>query len=164
MNVFLDTEFTDLLDPILISLGMVSERDEEFYIEVPYPDAKCTEFVRETVLPLLGREPHAFVPLDNVRLHILKWLEIARRNAEGIEICIDYETDWDLFCLVMDYRIPEWIRRKDVASDINELLLYSFFKTTGLPEHHALYDARANRYAYRPREKIQQFIKREDGK
>lgn len=152
MNVFLDTEFTDLLEPILISLGMVTEREEELYIEVPYPESKCTEFVQKVVLPLLGREQPAFVPLEDVRLHILNWLAIVRRDDEDIDVCIDYEADWDLFYLAMDKRVPPWIRRKDVARDINELLLYSFSKKSGLPEHHALYDARANRYAYRPRE------------
>jgi len=29
-------------------------------------------------------------------------------------------------------------------------MLYDFFKNSGLPEHHALYDAQANRHAYRP--------------
>ncbi|MGZ5799947.1 MAG: hypothetical protein ACXWJZ_04875 [Burkholderiaceae bacterium] len=168
MNVFLDTEFTDLLDPHLISLGMVTERSvvapellmqgitsqyltEEFYVEVPYPDKKCTSFVRETVLPLLGREPHAFCKTDEVSALILNWLLFVRRSDEDMHICIDYETDWDLFCAAINYQVPPWIHRKMIRRDINELMLYDFFKKSGLPEHHALYDARANKYAYRPR-------------
>lgn len=156
MNIFLDTEFTDLMDPVLISLGMVTERGEEFYIEVPYPDKACTPFVREAVLPLLGREPDAACSLEEVRLRILQWLEIVRRPPEELCICIDYQTDWDLFCVAVDYRVPSWVHRKMVSRDINELLLYSFFKQTGLPEHHALYDARANAFAYQPRPQIQE--------
>lgn len=151
LNIFIDTEFTDLMDPVLISLGMVSDRGEELYIEVPFPKEKCTAFVVETVLPLLGREPHAFIEWDDAYLHLYKWLEIVRRGNEDIHICTDYEADWDLFCKVLDDRPPSWVHHKPVGRDINELLLYSFHKRTGLPEHHALYDARANQYAYRPR-------------
>lgn len=149
LNIFVDTEFTDLVDPVLISLGMVSDRGEELYIEVPYPKEKCSAFVRETVLPLLGREPHAAIALDDAYLHIHKWLEIVRRGNEDIFLCTDYHVDWELFCKLMDNRPPAWVHHKPVAQDINELLLYSFHKRTGLPEHHALYDARANQYAYR---------------
>lgn len=152
MNVFLDTEFSDLLDPQLISLGMASEYGEEFYAEVPYPDKACSAFVREAVLPLLGKIPHSFFTKDQLYFEVIKWLEIVRRDGEDVFICVDYQTDWDLFCDVLDYRVPPWCHVKMVRKDINELMLYHFFKSSGLPEHHALYDAQANRYAYRPRE------------
>jgi len=35
-KIFIDTEFTDFIDPQLISIGLVSEFGEEFYAEVPY--------------------------------------------------------------------------------------------------------------------------------
>jgi hypothetical protein len=151
MNVFLDCEFTDFIDTHLISLGMVSEYAEEFYAEVPYPDAACSPFVREAVLPLLGQIPHSYFTRDNLRMEIIKWLEIVRRNNEEVFICVDYQGDWDLFCDALDYRVPPWCHFKLVADEINELMLYHFFKSNQLPEHHALYDARANCYAYRPR-------------
>lgn len=34
-----------------------------------------------------------------------------------------------------------WCHYKLIDRDINELLLYHFFKKSGLPEHHALYGA-----------------------
>jgi hypothetical protein len=37
MNVYLDTEFTDLMNPILRSIGMIADTGEEFYAEVPLP-------------------------------------------------------------------------------------------------------------------------------
>ena len=151
MLLFLDTEFTDFIEPHLISLGMAAEYGEDFYAEVPYPDHACSAFVREAVVPLLRQIPHSFFTLDNLRLEIIKWLEIVRRDNEDVFICVDYEIDWDLFCEALDYRVPAWCHCKMVSQDINELMLYYFFKTSGLPEHHALYDAQANRYAYRPR-------------
>ena len=76
MNVFLDTEFTDFLDPHLISLGMASEYGEDFYAEVPYPDCACSTFVREVVVPLLRKIPHSYVTIDNLHLEIIKWLSL----------------------------------------------------------------------------------------
>ena len=54
MLIFLDTEFTDFARPDLISLALVSEDGREFYAErTDYDPERCSEFVRETVLPLL---------------------------------------------------------------------------------------------------------------
>lgn len=150
MNVFLDTEFTDFRDPHLISLGMASEYGEDFYAEVPYPDAACSAFVREIVVPLLRQTPNSYFSLPNLHLEIIKWIEIVRRNKEDVFICVDYQTDWDLFSAALDHRVPSWCQCKLVEREIVELMLYDFFKNSGLPEHHALYDAQANRHAYRP--------------
>lgn len=90
MRIFLDTEFTDLLNPVLISLGLVADSEEEFYAEVPFPDHACTPFVREVVVPLLRQYPHAFCTLDELGPRIIKWLNIVRRKDEEIEICVDY--------------------------------------------------------------------------
>ena len=55
MQIFIDTEFTMLArEASLISFGAVSEDGREFYCELsPILDEECSEFVRETVLPLL---------------------------------------------------------------------------------------------------------------
>lgn len=60
MLVFIDTEFTDFVNPQLISIGMVADSGEEFYAEVPFSDDRCSEFVRETVIPLLNQYPNAY--------------------------------------------------------------------------------------------------------
>lgn len=153
MLVFLDTEFTDFNEPQLISLGMVTQALEEFYVEVPFPLHKCSSFVVETVVPLLGQypDPDCFCPLPDLRLRILKWLEIVRRSGDDIEICVDYEGDWDLFVTALDNRVPAWCKPRHVGRNINELMLWDFHKRHNLPEHHALFDAMANHYAYRER-------------
>ena len=57
---FLDTEFTDFVRPDLISIALVSEDGREFYAErTDYREDDCSDFVRETVLPLLGGVPDA---------------------------------------------------------------------------------------------------------
>lgn len=61
MDVYLDTEFTDLLNPDLISLGMVAANGETLYLEIDdtWTRADCSQFVRDVVLPLLGGGKHA---------------------------------------------------------------------------------------------------------
>ncbi len=147
-RIFIDTEFTDFLDLHLISIGLVISAGEEFYAEVPFPDASCSAFVREAVIPLLGRIPDATMSKDSLCERLLAWLSAARSESIDIEICYDYQTDWDLFIDAIDYQVPSWCHPRLVASDINEIAKYEFYKQHGLPQHHALYDARANRAAF----------------
>lgn len=148
MLVFLDTEFTDFLDPRLISIGMIADTGEIFYAEVPFPDAACSAFVREAVIPLLKQYPHAYCPFTEIGTRITAWLEIIKPSGENIEICIDYQTDWDLFADALENRVPPWCKQRHVGRNINELLRYSFHKNNNLRQHHALHDAQANRYAF----------------
>ena len=107
LNVFLDTEFTNFIDTDLISIGMVAQTGEEFYAEVPYPDAACSPFVREVVVPLLEREPVYFASKPGLAQRMLTWLTIVRPSNQGeVRICYDYETDWSLFMDAFDDWIP----------------------------------------------------------
>lgn len=151
LRVFIDTEFTDFLDPDLISLGMAADSGEEFYAEVPFADHKCSQFVREGVLQLLDQVPHSFHTRPGLRLAVTQWLELVRQRDQLVEICVDAQVDWDLFSDALDHRVPPWARYRHVGRNMNELLRYEYHKKNGLPEHHALNDAKANRYAYRER-------------
>ena len=152
MLIFLDTEFTDFAMPELISLGMVGEFGEECYIEVPFATARCSDFVRDVVIPQLGKDPHAFCETADLRVRVLNWLQIIKQ-AEPIRICYDSEYDWRLFVQALEGRVPDWIKPCWIdCTEINELLLSAYFKDhPDENEHHALTDARANRFAYRPR-------------
>ena len=149
--IFIDTEFTDFMDPHLISIGFVADTNEEFYVELPYLLNQCSAFVQEAVVPLLGREPGAACERDEFQSKIIIWLEFLKSGDQKIDICFDCQTDWDLFAGILDYRVPPWVHPCHVGRNINELFLYNWYKASGLPRHHALYDARANRYAYRYR-------------
>lgn len=151
LRIFIDTEFTDFIEPHLISIGLAAEYGEEFYAEVPFPEETCSQFVRMTVIPLLGKVAHAACSNDELRGRLLTWLELVRPSGSDIEICFDYQTDWDLFAKALDFGIPPWCHPRLVAYGINELLRYEFHKRNNLQEHHALYDAQANRYAFRER-------------
>jgi hypothetical protein len=151
MLVFIDTEFTDFSMPELISLGMVGELGEECYIETPFVTARCSDFVRNVVIPQLGNDPHAFCETTDLRVRILKWLH-SIKQADSIKICYDSEYDWKLFVQALEGRVPNWIDPYLMKfREINKLLLYAYFKNhPNEREHHALTDARANRFAYRP--------------
>ncbi|MBF8179715.1 hypothetical protein [Herminiimonas contaminans] len=148
LKIFIDTEFTDFIDCHLISLGMAAESGQDFYVEVPYPDEHCSAFVREAVLPLLGKIPHSFCLPDAISHKVISWLENVRCGNDDVEICFDYSTDWDLFVDALDYCVPIWCVPRLIASDLMEPLVHHFHKEHKLPIHHALYDAQANRYAF----------------
>lgn len=149
LKIFIDAEFSNFIDAELISLGLAAESGEEFYAEIPYPQAACSPFVNEIVIPLLGNDVLAKCSIDELPLRLLKWLNLIKPKSEEIEICFDCETDWKLLAQVLREKMPTWCKPKLVAQNINELLRYEFHTKNNLPEHHALYDARANRYAYR---------------
>jgi len=150
---FIDTEFTAFppCEHRLISLGLAAGTGEELYLEVPFERAQCSEFVKEVVIPLLGRIPCSLVSADDLRGRILDWFQLVRQNAEDVLICVDSDYDWDLLVKALDNRVPAWCRKEHVGHEISEMLRYDFHVKNGLPEHHALYDACANRAAHRPR-------------
>lgn len=148
MKIFIDAEFTDFLDPRLISIGMVSDAGEEFYAEVPFPEAEASAFVREAIIPQLGKHPDAFCELTDLGARVAEWLEDVRGSNEEVEICFDYQTDWDLFADALNNSVPPWCKPRNVARNINKLLRYAYHKKNGLPEHHALHDAHAARAAF----------------
>ena len=148
--VFLDTEFTSFASPTLISIGMVASTGEEFYAEVPFPVVAASPFVHEVVIPLLGSDPQAHCPPDELHIRIREWLVIVRTDP-GIVLCFDSRYDEDLFREIFDGYPPALVRFRNVSRNINELLRYEFHVKNRLPEHHALNDARAMRYAFRER-------------
>ncbi|MBR7780231.1 3'-5' exoribonuclease [Undibacterium rugosum] len=151
MNIFIDTEFTDFIKPQLISMGLVAASGEEFYAEVPFLEISCSTFVKEVVIPLLGKQHGAVCSKDELRERLITWLELVRPRNEALEICFYFQTDWDLFANALGGSIPIWCQARLIGREINELLRYDFHKRNQLPEHHALYDARAIRYAFRER-------------
>lgn len=156
MLIFIDTEFTDFIDCHLISLGMVTQCKDELYLEVPYPDETCSPFVREVVIPLLNHDLIHFCRKENLRSRILDWLQLIKKKDDVIEICFDYQTDWDLFYDALDGEVPAYIIPRLVNSNISEVLLYEFWKNNPtLQKHFALHDARANAYSFSEIESLQ---------
>jgi len=151
LNIFIDTEFTDFINSQLISIGLVAASGEEFYAEVPYFEPACSTFVKEVVIPLLGEPQGAACSKRELGELLFTWLELVRSGNETLEICFDFQTDWDLFANALGGSVPIWCQARLIGREINELLRYEFHKRNQLPEHHALYDAQAMRYAFRER-------------
>lgn len=151
MLIFLDTEFTNFESPSLISIGMAADSGEDFYAELPFAINSCSPFVRDVVVPLLGGYENAFCPVPDIGARVASWLSIVRRGSEPMEICVDHQIDWRLFSSALEHLLPHWCCVRMVDHEIQELLRYEFHVTHSLPEHHALHDAQAARYAFRPR-------------
>ncbi len=93
MLIFLDTEFTNLTDRKLISIGMVSEDGQlTFYRKLQDFDLdNCSPFVRANVLPLLGRFHDAAVETAKLSEDVRQWLHTLPRS-----LTIACDSDWDL--------------------------------------------------------------------
>ena len=156
MLVFLDTEFTNFVRPDLISIGLAAEDGREFYAErTDYCRDECSDFVCETVLPLLGRVPRAACRRPELTRRVRNWFEALQEPAT---IIFDYERDWLLLadaCLGREHQKPlanvgETIHlgRFSITHPLFEQA-QNYTYTQDWPPHHALADARALRAGYR---------------
>ncbi|SCU98832.1 conserved hypothetical protein [Cupriavidus necator] len=149
--VFLDTEFTDFIDCELVSIGMVTENGRQFYAEVlDFDRAKCTEFVRSAVLPLLGQLPDTIVMRAELGAALHTWFA---ELAVPVTIAIDYSADWELLVHALDGELPaSLVGRLDLASiaesAVFALAAAGYHAAPGRPWHHALHDARGMRAGF----------------
>lgn len=95
---FLDCEFGQLnQDAKLISLALVSETREEFYVELTntYLIDDCSDFVIQHVLPQLDLQRHGLSLID-AQASLQKFLY---GFDNFLEVCSDVpEWDWDFSC------------------------------------------------------------------
>ena len=99
MIVFLDTEFTNLKCPDLISLALVCEDGREFYCErTDFYLEQCSDFGKEIVLPLLGRVPGAACTSNELTDRLREWF---KQFPELPIVVYDYETDWHFLAVAM---------------------------------------------------------------
>jgi hypothetical protein len=152
MRLFVDTEFTDFIDCELLSIGIVSEDGREFYGERNDVDlSRCSDFARVAVLPQLGGDAAIIGSEEHLGAHLQTWLEQFRSSGPVI-VSVDYPTDWELFTyLVRDpdtLGTPSWIKGQSIRDMIAPQDVERYWNANGRRAHHALHDARANRYAY----------------
>jgi len=148
MLVFLDTEFTDLLDCDLISIGMVSlDGEHSLYLErSDYQADWCSGFVRAAVLPQLGHS--SAVDRAELAERLAAWFATLQTD---VVVACDNNTDWELLLDAMGEHRPD-----------NLIGCYSLQETMGIagfhaaaaryhehaPWHHALHDAQAHRHGW----------------
>lgn len=156
MLVFLDTEFTDFAKHGLISLALVAEDGCEFYAErTDYRREDCSDFVRQEVLPLLGRVSGAACTQPELMERLRTWFE---RLPEPATLVFDFEGDWlllaDAWLGASHRQAPPNVGGKlHLASHtfthpIFEKALNAAY-SDDWPPHHALADARGLMAGYR---------------
>jgi hypothetical protein len=148
LKVFLDCEFTQLNQySKLISVALVSESDEEFYVELTdtYSVADCSDFVIQTVLPQLDLLQHGQSLID-AQASLRRFLGCF---DEKLEVCSDAPNrDWKFFCDLVCADHQPWPAHV-VNQPTNLTILFNKIEAEALdqvelsdPPHHALLDAR----------------------
>jgi hypothetical protein len=145
--IFFDTEFTEFENPELISIGLASSSGKEFYAEVPFTHASCSQFVIDIVMPLLSSTSQP--SLEYLQLNLLNWLN-AIRNDEPVIVCFDSNYDKRLLLKLFSNNLPNFIILREIGyRQIDGLKRADFYRKNNLSEHHALNDAMALRYAFK---------------
>ncbi|HEU0201822.1 MAG TPA: GNAT family protein [Burkholderiaceae bacterium] len=140
--VFIDSEFTSLTSPRLISVGAVAGDAAAFYCELSdWPRETASPFVKSTVLPLLDG---AAVPHPVAAESLVRWL--GQRTAQTpVTLVSDSGFDrWALADLLGREDLPagcDWIRVPIAYQQLDEVAT-----ELQLRRHHALDDARALRH------------------
>ncbi|RQT42498.1 3'-5' exoribonuclease [Burkholderia cepacia] len=147
-RIFIDTEFTDIAAPTLISIAMVAEDGPEFYAEQAHIDWNvCSTFVRVSVLPQLGSDPARVMDRGALREAVRIWMSIFTGLKQRPVICYDHPVDLQLLWELLGGRPTGWKERL-IGSRIDPVEKEEYFRVHG-GRHHALHDARANRAAFR---------------
>lgn len=169
--VFLDTEFTNLTSPALLSFSIVSLDAREIYAELdlvqdPIGQTRLrasSEFTRKTVVSQFGRIPKSKCSAWELGNRAGEWL-IARAADAGGQITVAYDYDHD-FALLRDAmmvtsiwdQVQPLLAPENIDSITGRIegklaaeaswLESSLYR--GLERHHALADALALRAAWR---------------
>lgn len=149
MLIFLDTEFTDFIDCELIAIGMVSEDGKhEFYAErTDYDTSTCSDFVREAVIPHLGKIPGAACSRSDLSQRLWSWFA----SLPGqVQIATESTTDRDLLWDALGEGLPDNLEPSvfDLRPWFEEVSFNTavarYHEEPGRPWHHALHDAKAH--------------------
>lgn len=157
MKIYYDTEFTSLdgnVDWGMISAGFVTEDGRELYIEInDFQRDDCSQFVLDTVLPLLGKGD--VLPERMASTHFASrfctWLA---QFDEDIALVSDSPVDWNIvhaYCYTEFAAAPVkvcgqvWQRSESpIVAQCLANTEAEFWNRPGNRDmiHHALYDAR----------------------
>jgi hypothetical protein len=169
IKIFLVTEFTGLHQATsLISLALVAETCEEFYVEfTDYDPTQLFPWLEENVMSQLfieenSTENHKAIRIkgnrNEVKNALEQWFLQFPQAKNSIQIWADcYAWDWVLFCELfggafgipgnihyMTMDLATFLFSKGFAADIerNKLLPSNYQDKDNLKLHNALYDAR----------------------
>jgi len=172
MKIFIDTEFTEFQNMGLISLGLVAENGQKFYLEnKDYKKEWCSDFVKIHILPLLYGKEYAKSE-DEIAQLFKAWVESFQ---ESVLIVGDYAGDWKILERLMGNNAPSnlqgfinvfnllaheladklnvqsLVRHEKLAQEVDlqfrQTIQKWFVKNKKMP-HHALDDALSNIEGY----------------
>ncbi|RQS86446.1 hypothetical protein DF048_31890 [Burkholderia seminalis] len=147
-RVFIDTEFTNLDSPALVSLALVAEDGREFYVELTdYLVSDCTDFVRTIVVPQLGQYPDRVMSSVEAARELSSWMNELRQRREKPVLCYDHPIDVELLVRLLGKRPTGW-QFQNVAARLDVSERGRYLEQSGR-HHHALFDARANCTSFR---------------
>lgn len=159
MHVFFDTEFTQFRDGELLSVGLVTDGDQELVVEVHDAArfARATDFCRDVVIPQFGSAAAHRVRTDaELGAVVASWF---MRFEGPLTLCYDYKLDWRFLeaALVTSAAWAELAPRiravnvSHVANSVECLAAQDryFDNQSGPGRHHALVDAKALRERWR---------------
>jgi hypothetical protein len=169
--IFLDTEFTSLDSPDLLSFSMVSIDGFEIYAELdlirdPIGQQRfraSSKFSRDTVISQFNRMPRSKCSASEMGVRAGEWLlERAAGIGGQITVAFDYDDDFALLRdAMLEGGVWDRVRPSLVAENIDQVtgriegvlaaeaswLESGLYR--GLDRHHALADALALRAAWR---------------
>ena len=173
-RVFIDTEFTNFMNPDLISIGAVCDNGQTFYGEnLDFLKPLSSDWVKENIYPLLRGGEYS---MKRIVLAARFWEWISDLPFDSVIITYDYHTDIDLLFQLFD----EQVHPKVVSSELINSIIYlfcdrtvplgdvtayqekvekmvtlfhdtveQFYPKTGKVRHDALNDAEANATAFK---------------
>ena len=159
-KIFIDTEFTNFHNKGLISIGLIEmESQETFYMEcLDYKKEENSDFVKKNIVPLLNGSGDTTKEVIN---KMLTWLD------KWEEYCFvgDSETDYQI--ITRETKLPKKCRgfiyvehymeevlnirsdeMKTIISERFSEYCEEYFYVNNKKAHHALEDAKANRWAF----------------
>lgn len=167
-TIFLDTEFTNLFAPELLSVGLVTEHGREFYAELCLESdagkarfATSSDFVQTEVFNMWERVAGATCTHLELGSRTARWLaECAARSGGILTIAFDYKADWELLTTTLE-EAGAWQQLAPLIQPANVSRLtetiegaigadaaFAEMAHRDLYRHHALADAMALRGAY----------------
>jgi hypothetical protein len=165
MRIFFDTEFTQFRDGELLSIGFVTENDEELVVEIhdQARHSRASDFCQQVVIPQFGTT-HAHVVRDDPQAGnvVAQWLG---KFSTPTILCYDFKLDW--YFLEAALRAAgkwEQVAARTSAFNVADVANYDtclqaqeeYFQTALVPgRHHPLVDAKALRERWREYERLE---------
>lgn len=149
MMLFVDTQYTDLDDGELISIGMVSKNlKHEFYAErIGFNIEACSESLKAHLLPLLGKTPNAQLTDAQLAERMYAWFETLPKK---ITLAGTSLIELNLIWKALGGRTPSnkfthyYLRQLNRSRDYHEGIR-KYREIEGQSPYHALHAARAKR-------------------